>query len=114
MSKRSLWMVVAGVVVVLIAAGFFIPKETQPSSDTRVILEHSFQTYIAPGQQGCFEQAEPEPTNYLEDATLGEALELDYNPHDACTEESLESETEPFIISVLRDIGILSKKWDEW
>lgn len=96
-------------IVVLILVSFFIPKETKPSPDTRIILEHTYKTYIAPR---CFEQSNA--TNYLQDSTLGEALDLNYDPHDSCTEAELESEKDSLFISLLKDIGILSKKWDNW
>lgn len=103
-------------VVLLIIVSFFIPRETKPSPDTRIILEHTYKTYIAPGQpeSRCFEQSNPTPTNYLEDSTLEKAWDLNYEPHDSCTEEALESEKDSLFISLLKDIGILSKKWDNW
>lgn len=113
MSKTKLIGFVTMLIVVLIIIGFIIPKETKPSSDTRIILEHTYKTYIAPGL-GCFEKSDPTPTNYLQDSTLGEIERLNYEPHDACTEKALESEKDPLLISLLKDIGILNKKWDNW
>src|SRR5690625_1827468 len=84
-------------VLFVFIVSLFIPYESKPPSSTRVILEHHYGTYIAPP---CFEQSET--TNYLEDATLRKAYELNYNAHDACTEERLESTQEPIIISFLR------------
>lgn len=68
--------------VVLAAAAFFIFQDNR--SDSRVILDHHHKTYIAPS---CFEESDP--TNFIEDSTLGEAEELGYPPHSACTEEAL-------------------------
>lgn len=113
MSKAKLITFIGAVIVVLIIAGLFIPKETTPSPDTRIILEHTYKTYIAPGL-GCFERSDPIPTNYLQDSTLEEALKLDYQPHDSCTVKALESENDSLIFSLLKDIGILNKKWDNW
>lgn len=109
MSKVRLLVFVIILITVLIIVGFFIQRETKPSSDTRIILEHTYKTYIAPK---CFEQSNA--TNYLQDATLGKALDLNYDPHDACTEAELESVKESFIISLLKDAGIINKKWDNW
>src|SRR5690625_2094930 len=108
MMKKAL--IICSVIIALaIVISFFIPKETKPSAKTRIILEHHHNTYIAPK---CFEQSEV--TNYLEDSTLGEAHRLNYEPNDTCTETELASEKESLFISLLKDIGIISKKWDKW
>lgn len=93
----------------LIIVGLIIPTETEPSQSTRVILEHHEETYIAPV---CFEDAAA--SNHIEETTLERALELNYQPHSSCTEEALTSEQNSFIVGLLKDIGILSKKWDNW
>ena len=105
--KRLLKILI--VIMVLVVIGFMIPKETKPSSDTRIILEHTYKTYIAPG---CFEQSNP--TNFLQDSTLGEAQNLNYDAHDSCTIDRLENEKDSLIISLLKDVGVLDKKWDNW
>lgn len=104
-------IVITSLLIVMLAVivSLFIQKETKPSADTRVIIEHHYQTYIAPS---CFDQTEV--TNYLEDGTLGKALESNYDPHDDCTEQALASEKESLFVSVLKDIGLISKKWDNW
>lgn len=105
--KKWLWLILVLIVLVLVSA--FIPKETQPSGDTRVILEHTHETYIAPV---CFEESDP--TNFLEDSTLEAAEKLNYPPHSECTEKALEGEKDRLLTSLLKDMGIMSKKWDEW
>ncbi|MFC3038642.1 hypothetical protein ACFOGI_00055 [Virgibacillus xinjiangensis] len=103
---KKWWLIIA---TVLIAAGLLLPGHTQPSDNTRIILEHTRQTYIAPV---CFEQAEP--TNWIAEATLGEAEEMNYPPNDTCTEEALAGESEPFLLTFLKNVGIIDKKWDNW
>ena len=98
-------VLIAGLIII----GFIVPVETKPSDSTRVILEHHQKTYITPT---CFEASNP--SNFIEDSTLGQANELDYKPHSSCTEDALESEQNPYIIGLLKDLGILSKKWDSW
>lgn len=102
-------LVVIGILIAFIIISLIVPKETKPSKNTRIILEHTYQSYIAPT---CFEQAEA--TNYLEDSTLGEARELSYEAHDACTEEALSSVKESLFVSLLKDIGFIQKEWDKW
>lgn len=96
-------------IIGLFIISFIIPKETKPSDSTRVILEHHQKTFIAPT---CFEESDP--SNFIEDSTLGQAHELDYKAHSSCTEDALESEQNSLFIGLLQDLGILSKKWDSW
>ncbi|UJL47785.1 hypothetical protein KFZ58_08015 [Virgibacillus sp. NKC19-16] len=106
MKKKTLILVLVLIGIILIA-GFTIPKKTHPSADTRIILEHNKSTYIAPS---CFEQSDP--TNFLEDAELQDAEDLNYEANGACTEDAFESEQDSLVVSLLKDIGILDKKWD--
>lgn len=109
MRKKRTGLKITLIISLLILASYFIPRETTPSSDTRVILEHTKGTYIAPH---CFEESDP--TNYLGDGTLGEAIELKYKIDSPCTEVALKGEKDSLFISILKDIGVLSKKWDDW
>lgn len=97
------------IVIGLLIAGFVIPREIKPSDSTRIILEHTEKTYIAPA---CFEESNP--SNFLEDSTLEEAYSLNYDSHSSCTVDELESEENSFIISLLMEWGILNKPWDSW
>lgn len=101
--------IIAIIVIGLLVVSFVVQKETKPSNNTRVILEHTYSTYVTPT---CFNDADV--TNFLEDSTLGTAIQMEYEPHDKCTEESLLGEKESLFVSVLKDIGIMKKKWDNW
>lgn len=107
--KKNLWVFLIGFVGLFILASFFISKAVQPSPDTRVVLDHTYRTFIAPS---CFETADA--TNFLEESTLGNAQTKDYTPHTSCTEEALEAENNSLFISLLKEIGIIDKKWDNW
>ncbi|AOV06935.1 hypothetical protein [Sporosarcina ureilytica] len=106
-SKKWLWALLMIAVIVMI--GMLMPRETYPSADTRVIVDHTYQTYIAPI---CFEESNA--TNFLAESTLKEAESLNYPPHSPCTEEALDSEDDRLLSSLLKELGILSKKWDDW
>ncbi|MBP1968264.1 hypothetical protein J2Z83_000356 [Virgibacillus natechei] len=108
MQKKKLFVVLLILIASVLIAGFVIPKETHPPSDTRIVLEHNQSTYIAPT---CFEEADP--SNFLEENTLEHAEEINYEPHDTCTVETLQSEEDRLLISVLKDIGLLDTKWDD-
>lgn len=102
-------LIVMLVVIFIMAMLFIIPKQTKPGKNTRVVLEHTHETYIAPP---CFQQSDA--TNFLGDEDLQEAKKLNYGPHDTCTEEALAPDKDRLFISILKDIGLLSKKWDGW
>ena len=106
---KKLLITIIAVLLGLILVGFVVKKETKPSDDTRIILEHTYQTYVTPT---CFNDADV--TNFLEDSTLGVATQLEYEPNDKCTEDALAGEKEALIVSVLKDIGLIEKKWDKW
>lgn len=107
--KKKMWTIVIFFMSLLILSSFFIDKEVRPSPNTRVVLEHTYKTFIAPL---CFETADT--TNFLEESTLGNAQTKDYEPHSSCTEEALEAENNSLFISLLKEIGIMKKKWDNW
>lgn len=106
---KKIFITLLVIIALTFVASLFIQKETKPSAHTRIILEHHYQSYIAPK---CFEQSEV--TNYLEDSRLGVAEQLNYVPFNTCTETELTSEKDSLFISLLKDIGLLSKKWDNW
>lgn len=103
-------IIIIGVILLgLLIVGFGFEKETKPKDDTRLVLEHTYKTYIAPT---CFEDSEA--TNYLEDSDLEMAKQLEYEPHDECTEEALAPVKEKIIISLLYDLGVFKTEWSTW
>src|SRR5699024_11621096 len=76
------FIVIVGILCLIIS--FFIPKETKPSDSTRVILDHHVETYIAPI---CFEEANA--SNFLDETTLKQAQEMNYEANSDCTKEAL-------------------------
>ncbi|EGQ19273.1 hypothetical protein HMPREF9372_3741 [Sporosarcina newyorkensis 2681] len=107
--KSKLFISVPILIVLLVLVGFIIPRITQPSSDTRIVLEHTYRTYIVPS---CFEESDA--TNFLEESTIQKARELNYKPHSSCTEDALKGDKDRLIVSLLKEIGIVDKKWDNW
>ncbi|HEY4601884.1 MAG TPA: hypothetical protein VIG73_11510 [Cerasibacillus sp.] len=109
--KQTIFIIAIGLISIFVFLVFLLQGTTHPSLDTRIILERHYKTYIAPP---CFEQSDPEPTHFLDETSLKEAKAMNFDPHDACTEEMLKGEKEASIISLLKNNGILSSKWDEW
>lgn len=108
MKKLILWLI--GIIVVAFVVILFIPSETNPPEDARLILDYTHDTYIAPP---CFEQSDPEPTNNIDETEWENAKDM-YEAHDACTEEAMEPEEDTLGISLLKKIGLMNTKWDEW
>lgn len=76
-------LIVALILLIIVAVAAFTLLKDDPSN-SRVILDHTHKTYIAPS---CFEESDP--TNSIEESTFEEAEELGYSPHSACTVEVL-------------------------
>lgn len=101
--------IISSIIAVIILLSIFIKVDTPPSKDTRVIIEHKYETYIAPP---CFEQSDA--TNFLEESTMEHAEDIGYRMHDTCTEKALETEENAGIIHLFKQIGLLKKQQDEW
>lgn len=106
---KKLFLSIALLIIAAVIISIFIPRETFPSPDTRIVLDHTYKTYIAPG---CFEVSEA--SNFLEESTLQKAQSLEYKPHPSCTEDALQAEKDTLFKSILKEVGILKKKWDNW
>lgn len=109
MAKRNVWAAVIFLASLALIVYLFLPRDNAPSPDARVVLEHTYRTYIAPS---CFEQSDP--TNFIEDSTLEKARELGYPPDSACTEQAFKSNTDSFFIDFLKELGILKKETPDW
>ncbi|MGY3717523.1 hypothetical protein ACWE42_18595 [Sutcliffiella cohnii] len=96
-------------ILLLVAIIFIcaIPFTVTPPEDTRVILEHNHETYIAPS---CFQQAEI--TNYIEDSNLKKAKELGYVEESSCTETALEPVKKPIVWNVLVKLNLIESPWN--
>jgi len=97
---------ITAVLVVLIGL-FTIKIDVVPSNDTRIILEHTYKTYISPP---CYEQAQK--TNHLEETTLSNAKQTGYKPESICTEQSLKPIKEPLVNAIAEKLNLKEGKWD--
>lgn len=109
MNKKTVW----GAAIILVSAALiallFLPRENNPSPDERVVLEHTYRTYIAPS---CFEESNP--TNFIEDSTLQQARELGYPPDTACTKKAFQGNHDSFFIDFLKELEILENDTPDW
>lgn len=109
MKKMNFWILLGLAAAAAFFVFLFVPRENVPPPNTRVVLEHTFQTYIAPS---CFQEADA--TNYLEESTLQKAQELNYPPHSDCTSKAFEGNTESRFTSILKEFGIVEKESEDW
>lgn len=103
--KRMTFFVIG--LVVLVTCLFAIKIESAPSPGTRIILEHTNQTYITPP---CYEGAQK--TNNIAEADLQKAKETNYKPESSCTEQSLQPVNLPIAYVIAEKLGLKKSSWD--
>lgn len=109
MKKMNIWILLGIFAVSSFLIFLFVPRENVPPPNTRVVLEHTYRTYIAPS---CFQEADA--TNFLEESTLQHANELEYPPHSDCTVEAFKGNNESRFTSILKEFGIIEKETEDW
>lgn len=109
MWKNNKWRWVGAIIAAILLVLLLMPRDNEPPAKTRVILEHSHRTYIA---YSCFEESDP--TNFLEESTLQEAQDLNYPAESACTEKAFEGNNDSFLVSLLKELGIMEKETKDW
>ncbi len=109
MKKMNIWILLGVLAAVVFLVFIFVPRENVPSANTRVVLEHTHRTYIAPS---CFQEADA--TNYLEESTLQHAKDLNYPPHTDCTAEAFAGNKESRFTSILKEFGLVEKESEDW
>lgn len=109
MKKLNMWTVFGLLAAAAFLIFLFMPRDNVPPPNTRVVLEHTFRTYIAPS---CFQEADA--TNFLEESTLQQARELGYPPHSECTVQAFEGNSESRFTSILKEFGVIEKESGDW
>ena len=109
MNRKKRWIGIGVLAVALLLALLLMPRDNQPTPNTRVVLEHTHRAYIAPS---CFEVSDP--TNFIEDGTLKKAQDLGYPPFSECTEKAFEGNNDSFLIDFLKELNILEKESKDW
>lgn len=109
MKRKTLVSVLALALLAIAVIWFFMPQVNEPSTESRVVLEHTHRTFIAPS---CFEESEP--TNFLEESTLGRAQELNYPAHTECTEQAFEKNQDSPAVRLMKELGLREKTQTDW
>ncbi|MFD2115343.1 hypothetical protein ACFSTH_09860 [Paenibacillus yanchengensis] len=104
--RRSYLIGITIVLLVLIAM-VYIPITSKPPKDTRMIVEYTHETYIAPA---CFEQAEK--TNNISEVTLEWLEGKKYKPESACTTEYLQPQKQSIMKIIGQKLGIVNSPWN--
>ncbi|WP_018921380.1 hypothetical protein [Salsuginibacillus kocurii] len=94
-------------ILVLFSVALIVPITLSAPPDTRMIVDHTHEVYIAPQ---CFDQADT--TNYLEETTWGGAQSTDYSAESECTDQAMTDEGVPIIHALLQTLGVIPSKWD--
>lgn len=105
---------VVGISLILIALFLFtiiglftINVTAHPPDNTRMIVEYTERTYIAPP---CFGQAET--TNNVGEMTLLQSKERNFEPESNCTVEALQGQPQRLIYFLRERMGIGKSNWD--
>ncbi|MFV8828060.1 hypothetical protein [Alkalihalobacterium sp. APHAB7] len=105
--------ILLSVFIILFALIGSLVKTTEVApANARMIVDHSLNVYVAPP---CFNEADV--TNFLEEVTLKDAIDMEYRPDSDCTESSLIGESRTLISLLLETVGLRTGKWDrdgEW
>ncbi|WP_033542622.1 hypothetical protein [Planococcus sp. CAU13] len=109
MKKNTVWSLAGLLAAAALLIFLLVPRDNVPPPNTRVVLEHTYRTYIAPS---CFQGADA--TNFLEESTLQHAKELNYPPHSDCTAEAFEGNHDSRLTSILKEFGIVEKETEDW
>lgn len=105
--KTKLVLLIAVVFVIAIISAFFIKVQVEPPNDTRVIVEKTNKTLIAPI---CFENAAT--TNNLAEGTYEQGKALGYKPESSCTVNALKPQSERLITVIAEKLNLAKSKWD--
>lgn len=90
----------------VIGATMLIPITMSPPGSTRVVVDHTLETYIAPL---CFDEAEA--TNHLGEVTWERVSDYGYKPESACTETQLAPQTMLLWQSLAIRLGLINGPW---
>ncbi|NMM52655.1 hypothetical protein [Paenibacillus aquistagni] len=106
MTKSRQYLLISGLIAVLLLVVARMPLTSHPSNHTRMVVDHTLQTYVAPP---CFDDAEL--TNYLSETTWSKVKELHYKPESRCTEERIQPIKQTLWNKLLQSIGLSSSPW---
>ncbi|WP_238458006.1 hypothetical protein [Alkalihalobacterium alkalinitrilicum] len=108
MMYKTISILISIFIILFVLVGSLIKTTEVAPANARMIIDHSLNVYVSPP---CFNDAEV--TNFLEEVTLQQALDMGYNPDSTCTEDSLVGESRSLITQLLEGIGLQAGQWDQ-
>ncbi|PNZ40782.1 hypothetical protein [Mammaliicoccus vitulinus] len=100
MSKK-VFTIVSIICVLLILIVTFVPFKQNPSSTTRVVVDHFNHKYAFPS---CYDYEEA--SNYIDEVTLKDAQDLKYPPMNECTKKKAQPQYKSMLKRLLESTEI--------
>ncbi|HAL09832.1 hypothetical protein [Mammaliicoccus vitulinus] len=100
MSKK-VFMIVSIICILLILIVTFVPFKQNPSSTTRVVVDHFNHKYAFPS---CYDYEEA--SNYIDEVTLKDAQDLKYPPMNECTKKKAQPQYKSMLKRLLESTEI--------
>ncbi|MBM6629991.1 hypothetical protein JTF04_09850 [Mammaliicoccus vitulinus] len=100
MSKK-VFTIVSIICVLLILVVTFVPFKQNPSSTTRVVVDHFNHKYAFPS---CYDYEEA--SNYIDEVTLKDAQDLKYPPMNECTKKKAQPQYKSMLKRLLESTEI--------
>ncbi len=106
--KKSPFVLII-IVVVFLAIGFLVQTTPTAPDHARIIIDHTHKVYASPP---CFDQADL--TNFLDETTLAQAINLGYQPESSCTSQSLVAQSQPILFHLFGFSDVPWGKDGQW
>lgn len=100
MSKK-VFAIVSILCIVILLMVTLVPFKQEPSSTTRVVVDHFNHKYAFPS---CYDYEEA--SNYIDEVTLKDAHDLKYPPINKCTTEKAKPQYKSLLKRVLESTEI--------
>ncbi|MGK9045264.1 hypothetical protein [Mammaliicoccus vitulinus] len=100
MSKK-VFAIVSIICILLILIVTFVPFKQDPSSTTRVVVDHFNHKYAFPS---CYDYEEA--SNYIDEVTLKDAQDLKYPPMNECTKKKAQPQYKSLLKRLLESTEI--------
>ncbi|GGI02336.1 MULTISPECIES: hypothetical protein [Mammaliicoccus] len=100
MSKK-VFTIVSIICILLILIVTFVPFKQNPSSTTRVVVDHFNHKYAFPS---CYDYEEA--SNYIDEVTLKDAQDLKYPPMNECTKKKAQPQYKSMLKRLLESTEI--------
>lgn len=99
-------LLLGGGAIILVLFCFLVPVPSGPPDDLRIILDHTFEVYIAPP---CFEQSSA--SNYLTETSWKNAKEKGYQPESTCTLKLMQPAEQTLWSKMQESMGLIPGSW---